>query len=74
MPEEKIIPEYSWSLSTWNKVYCNFGIKASFNEIRHAEKKGNIYVGIKARAFEGGNHVSARRKRKDLFLRWLKHF
>ena len=44
MPEEKIIPEYSWSLSTWNKVYCNSGIKASVNEICHAERKKAIFT------------------------------
>ena len=44
MPKEKIIPEYSGSLSTWNKVYCNSGIKASVNEICHAERKKAIFT------------------------------
>ena len=33
------------------------------------KEKSNIYVGVKTRAFEGANHMFARRKRKDLSLR-----
>ena len=67
MPKEKIIPEYSGSLSTWNKVYCNSGIKASVNEICHAEEKKQYLRRSKNSRFWGGKpHV--RKKEKERFI------
>ena len=67
MPKEKIIPEYSGSLSTWNKVYCNSSIKASVNEICHAERKKQYLRRSKNSRFRGGKpHV--RKKEKERFI------
>ena len=67
MPKEKIIPEYSGSLSIWNKVYCNSGIKASVNEICHAERKKQYLRRSKNSRFRGGKpHV--RKKEKERFI------
>lgn len=80
MPKEKIIPEYSGSSSTWNKVYCNSSIKASVNEICHAERKKQYLRRSKNSRFWGGKpHVRKKEKERFIpsvvvkfFLEWLR--